>query len=77
MNNSSAEDGATIAHEMGHYFGLLHTHETANGTELVNGTNCGTAGDLLCDTPADGFHTFGDVNGSTCALSSGTGELKG
>ena len=72
VNNSSAEDGATVAHEMGHYFGLLHTHETANGTELVNGTNCGTAGDLLCDTPADGFHTFGDVNGSTCALSSGT-----
>jgi hypothetical protein len=42
-----------IAHEMGHFLGLLHTHETANGYEFVNGSNCGVAGDLICDTPAD------------------------
>lgn len=72
VNNSVAENGATVAHEMGHYFGLLHTFETAFAAELVNGSNCSAAGDLLCDTPADGFGTFGDVNGSSCAYSSGT-----
>ena len=72
VNNSTAENGATVAHEMGHYFGLLHTFETAYAPELVNGSNCGTAGDLLCDTPADGFNTFGDVSGASCAYTSGT-----
>lgn len=43
----------TIPHEMGHYLGLLHTFETAYGTEYVDGTNCSSAGDLFCDTPAD------------------------
>lgn len=44
----------TLYHEMGHYFGLLHTFE-GSGTELVNGSNCTTAGDLICDTPSDPF----------------------
>lgn len=44
----------TIAHEMGHFFNLLHTFE-GSGAELVDGTNCTTAGDLVCDTPADPF----------------------
>ncbi|WP_417291038.1 T9SS type A sorting domain-containing protein [Corallibacter sp.] len=72
VNNSPFENGATVAHEMGHYFGLLHTFETANGEELVDGSNCSTAGDLLCDTPADGFNTYGDVNGGSCDYTSGT-----
>ena len=38
---------------MGHFFGLYHTFETSNGVELVNESNCVTAGDLVCDTPAD------------------------
>jgi hypothetical protein len=41
-----------LSHEMGHCLGLLHTFETAYGVELVNGTNCATAGDRICDTPA-------------------------
>jgi len=45
----------TIPHEMGHYFGLLHTHDTTFGNELVNGSNCSTAGDQICDTPADPY----------------------
>ena len=43
----------TFPHEVGHYFDLVHTHETAYGAECVDGSNCDTAGDLLCDTPAD------------------------
>lgn len=43
----------TFPHEVGHYFDLLHTHETARGRECVDGSNCATAGDQLCDTPAD------------------------
>jgi len=45
---------SSLAHEMGHLFGLLHTFE-GSGTELVNGSNCLEAGDLICDTPADPF----------------------
>jgi len=70
---------STMPHEIGHYFNLYHTHETAFGVEYVDGSNCGSAGDLLCDTPADpllsGFVTsypgcmytggFTDPNGDT------------
>lgn len=49
----------TLSHEMGHYFGLYHTFHTAFGNELVDGSNCATAGDLLCDTPADPNTTSG------------------
>lgn len=44
----------TLAHEMGHYFGLEHTF-AGNGSEFVNGDNCETVGDGICDTPADPF----------------------
>lgn len=44
---------STLEHEMGHVFGLLHTHESDFGDELVNGSNCSTAGDRFCSTPAD------------------------
>jgi hypothetical protein len=57
MNNdctgTSGNSNSTFAHEVGHYFDLLHTHETANGAECVDGSNCSVAGDLICDTPAD------------------------
>lgn len=49
----SAFGGKTLAHEVGHYFGLYHTFETSMGVEFVNGSNCATTGDILCDTPAD------------------------
>lgn len=38
---------------MGHYAGLLSTHETLGGAEWVNELNCDTAGDFICDTYAD------------------------
>ena len=43
-----------VAHEMGHCLGGYHTFETlTNGAELVNRSNCTSAGDLVCDTPAE------------------------
>lgn len=62
-------DHGTFPHEVGHYFDLFHTHETAMGVECVARTNCTTAGDLLCDTPADP-NLIGRVNGS-CAFTGG------
>jgi hypothetical protein len=53
MNKRFSTDGSTLTHEMGHFYGLLHTHDTRFGREYVDGSNCETAGDLLCDTPAD------------------------
>ncbi len=44
----------TFAHEMGHFFSLKHTFE-GNGSELVDGSNCTTEGDGICDTPADPY----------------------
>lgn len=39
-------------HEMGHFFGLYHTHENdLFGYEDVN--DCNNTGDLCCDTPPD------------------------
>ncbi|MBK9328930.1 MAG: hypothetical protein IPM95_06350 [Sphingobacteriales bacterium] len=52
-NNS---DTTVYAHEMGHFFGLLHTHGYSNivmTNEFVDGSNCHDAGDFICDTPAD------------------------
>ena len=43
-----------LVHEMGHYWGLMHTFE-GSGIENVDGSNCTTAGDLVCDTPADPY----------------------
>jgi Secretion system C-terminal sorting domain/Pregnancy-associated plasma protein-A len=54
LSTACMNSGITLAHEMGHYLGLIHTHgSNALPKELVNGSNCPDAGDLLCDTPAD------------------------
>lgn len=59
--NGVWQGGETLTHEMGHYFNLYHTHETFQGAELVNGSNCSTAGDYVCDTPADTYPTNYDI----------------
>ena len=43
----------TLAHEIGHCLGLMHTHDYLIEPELVDGSNCSVGGDMLCDTPAD------------------------
>lgn len=50
---SRGSNFSTIPHEVGHYFDLLHTHETSFGVECPNELNCAFAGDQVCDTPAD------------------------
>jgi Pregnancy-associated plasma protein-A len=45
--------GRTTSHEVGHCLGLLHTFEPNNGFENINGSNCATVGDQVCDTPSD------------------------
>jgi len=44
-----------MTHEMGHVWGLPHTF-AGNGVENVDGSNCETAGDGICDTPADPYN---------------------
>ncbi len=57
----------TISHELGHYFSLYHTFETSLGVENISGSNCSTAGDVICDTPADpNPNTRITVNTSNC-----------
>lgn len=73
-----ATNGSTLPHEIGHYFGLMHTHETFYGPELVNGTNCSVAGDLICDTPADPVLDYATVSLScayTGTVTDGNGML--
>ena len=63
-----------ITHEFGHYFGLLHTYQDSNHEdftkrELVTrgvGANCNTAGDMLCDTPADPFDRIPSIFSLDC-----------
>ncbi|MFK7922378.1 MAG: PKD domain-containing protein [Bacteroidia bacterium] len=65
LANSCTNNGSTFAHELGHYFFLYHTHQGSN--ELVDGSNCGVAGDYLCDTPADPrLSTSTNVDAASC-----------
>ena len=54
LNKGGIVGPHNLIHLMGHYFSLLHTFEGAPA-ELVDGSNCETEGDLICDTPADRY----------------------
>ncbi len=76
-------NGLFLCHIFGHYFGLQHT-SFGTGTELVNGSNCLTAGDKICDTPADPYdpyETNGDyipfINIKTCTFISKKKDANG
>lgn len=58
-----ATSSKTHTHELGHYFGLDHTFIDNGTTELVDGSNCATDADGICDTPADPY-----INGSPMEL---------
>lgn len=51
--NKSYARGNSLSTMLGHYMGLLSTHETAGGRELASENNCSSSGDLICDTYAD------------------------
>lgn len=70
MRGSCTLNGSTLSHEFGHYFSVLHTHSTIGGAEFVDGSNCSSAGDLLCDTPAD--PVIGNSNVNTSCVYTGT-----
>jgi PKD repeat protein len=79
MANGCSNNVTTMAHEMGHYFTLYHTHgKTNTGTtdELVARVNCDQLGDDLCDTPADP-NLSGVQNGTTCAYVGGAVDAQG
>jgi thioredoxin-related protein len=51
-----AGNSSTLAHELGHFFGLSHTHEGYDDPqkrEPIDRVDCHVKGDGLCDTPAD------------------------
>ena len=75
MNNDCVNNGSTLSHELGHYFGLFHTHEKFQGAELVDGSNCEIAGDFICDTPADP-NISGKVS-SNCTYTGSDKDSKG
>ncbi|ARK11717.1 GEVED domain-containing protein [Fibrella sp. ES10-3-2-2] len=79
---SSELTGTSLAHEMGHYFNLYHTFQSNRSSLLANrelvirpgspqgmrpyAANCATAGDFVCDTPADPYGVSGATT-SGCA----------
>jgi len=63
MKNSCAINGSTLSHEVGHFFALSHTHgNSSQSNELVDGSNCSSSGDYICDTPADPRLSYSTVN---------------
>ncbi len=45
--------GKFLTTQLGHFMGLLSTHESAGGIELASEKNCSSSGDFICDTWAD------------------------
>lgn len=58
-NSCQGPNATTLSHELGHFFGLMHTFygweggNTPTEIEKIDGTNCRSAGDGFCDTKPD------------------------
>ena len=75
MKNDCATNGSTLPHEVGHFFSLIHTHGPSNSfltNELVDGSNCNSEGDQICDTPADPQLSTTNVNSSCIYIGTDT-----
>ncbi len=56
ISSKNLMDKVSLVRQIGHYLSLYPTHgthPTDRTEELVNGRNCATTGDEICDTPAD------------------------
>ncbi|MGH1334763.1 MAG: DUF4384 domain-containing protein [Aureispira sp.] len=64
LDQSCLDDGVSLARQMGHYFTLFPTAgpKASETREFVDGSNCMTEGDLICDTPADPVLTYETVD---------------
>jgi hypothetical protein len=74
-NNATFGRRNTVAHEVGHCFGLLHTFNDVNGhgLENIDRSNGSTSADLVEDTNADPYNYPTTCNNSNlCYLYSGT-----
>lgn len=59
-------NGASLIRQFGHYFSLYPTtgpNQGMRSEELVDGSNCFTTGDEICDTPADPGLSLQTVDG--------------
>jgi|GEM_PF-4091344 len=66
---NAVKSGKVVAHELGHVFGLQHTHGfPGQAQELPDGSNYQNAGDWLLDTPAEDYNNNNglSVNESGC-----------
>lgn len=68
---------STLAHELGHFYGLPHTHALNGGREFVDGSNCSFAGDGFCDTPADPNLGRAGVVDNSCRYVGGERDQRG
>ncbi len=57
------DQGRTVTHEVGHYFGLYHTFD--GGCATI--TSCYTNGDRICDTLPESSAHFGCPSTNTCS----------
>jgi hypothetical protein len=51
--NKNYLNGNSLTTMLGHFMGLLSTHETSGGREEASEKNCAESGDYICDTYAD------------------------
>ncbi len=70
MSEFDIRNSKTVAHELGHFFGLYHTfEESLFGRESFDPSQCHVTGDLICDTPPDPGTVFEIyVNYSICEM---------